>query len=79
MAEFVNKETGEIFHSLAFPESKLPHKGNTLLVSFAKKLGELPSKALNDQRHSLQVVESEGKYYLCKQGSSWEDIQIQLD
>lgn len=76
VAPFVNKETGEAFKSCAFVSSE----GDTTLVAFSSKLGELTPQQIAAQKDNLQVVQLEsGSYKLCKQGtSSWADVDLGL-
>lgn len=68
VAEFANKETGEIFNACKFT------MGNTVtLVSFGRKLGELTPQQIAAQKNELEVCEwenNEGKtgYTLYKPG-----------
>lgn len=75
IAPFVNKDTGESFTSCAFVDGT--GSVNTL-VAFSSNLGELNAKQIIQQKDDLQVVElSNGKFKLCKKGSSsWEDVDL---
>lgn len=75
VAPFVNKETGEPFHSCVFIH---PIDNTKILVAFSSNLGELTPRQIAAQKDDLQVVELEsGNYKLCKQGSnSWQDVDL---
>lgn len=89
--EFTNKTTGEVFHSLVYPDQHVnPTTGQPIItkdgkegmlsVSFSSKLGELTAQELNTQRHQLQVVRlNSGSYKLCKKNEFGEEIHIDLD
>ena len=73
VAPFVNKETGESFKSCMFTDPD----GNRTIVNFSSKLGELTPAEIIAQKADLQVVELEsGSYKLCKNGSTWEDVEL---
>lgn len=75
VGEFVNEETGEQFHSCIFTSIE----GTRTFVSFSSKMGELTPRQIAAQKADLQVVQLEsGNYSLCKQGSTWEDVDLGL-
>lgn len=70
---FVNKETGEVFHSLSFQDAE----GATTLVGFSSNLGELTAQQVKEQLPTLRVVELEsGKFKLCRENDTWEIVDI---
>ena len=70
---FVNKETGESFKSCIFTDAD----ENRCFVAFSSKLGELTPKQIAAQKDDLQVVTLDsGSHILCKNGSSWEDVEL---
>lgn len=76
-ASFLNKESGETFCKLVFPDFK-DTKGNYLMLGFSSNLGELSNQQLAEQIDELQVVElSSGSLKLCKAGEgSWETVDL---
>lgn len=74
IAPFVNSQTGEQFHSLAF----VSPENNITLVGFSSKMGELSAAEIKAQQHDLQIVQTaSGSYKLCKVGNStWQDVDI---
>ena len=90
IAHMVNKDTGELFDSLAFVN---PTNGSTVFVNFSSKMGPLTSAQINEMRNDLQVAElnvapellesrrASGRqlesYSLCRKGAgAWEDVSI---
>lgn len=75
VAPFVNKETGEDFHSCVFTN---PADNTLTFVAFSSNLGELTPQQIAQQKDELQVVELEsGNFSLCKQGSNaWADVDL---
>lgn len=70
---FVNQQTGESFKSCIFTDAS----NNRCFVAFSSKLGELTPQQIAAQKHDLQVVTMDsGSHILCKQGSSWEDVEL---
>lgn len=71
----VNKETGEIFDSLAFINKTTDE---VTFVSISSKLGTMSSKKVAEMKDDLQVVEFDsGNFMLCKKGqNAWEDIDL---
>lgn len=70
---FVNKQTNESFKSCIFTDNK----NNHIFVAFSSKLGELTPKQISEMKHNLQVVTLEsGSHVLCRQGSTWEDVEL---
>lgn len=78
-AQFTNRESGEVFTKLVFPEHR-DDKGNYLMLAFSSNLGELTKAELQSQLDHLQVVQLEsGSYILCKAGEGqWEDVELEL-
>ena len=75
VAPFVNKDSGEAFKSCMFTDPD----GNHTIVNFSSKLGELTPAEIVAQKNDLQVVELEnGKFKLCKSGSTWENVDLDL-
>lgn len=85
IAPFTNKATGENFKSIVLTNNN----GEQTLVNFSSKLGELTGSELVAQKRDLQVIqfpdttdESTGEikhhFCLCKQGSTWEDVDLGL-
>jgi len=70
---FTNSETGDEFRSCIFTDAE----GNRCFVAFSSKMGELSAKEIAAQKDSLQVVQlASGNYKLCKNGSTWEDVDL---
>jgi hypothetical protein len=70
---FVNEKTGDSFKSCIFTDAD----NNRCFVAFSSKLGELTPKQIAAQKNDLQVVTLDsGSHILCKQGSSWEDVEL---
>lgn len=75
VAPFVNKDTGESFKSCMFTNTE----GERTIVNFSSNLGELSPAEIVAQKADLQVVELEnGRFKLCKSGSTWEDVDLGL-
>lgn len=74
VGDFTNNETGEEFKSCIFT------KGDTrTFVAFSSKMGELTPRQIAAMKDDLQVVQLEsGNYSLCKNGSTWEDVDLGL-
>jgi len=71
VAPFVNKETGEQFHSCVFGTD------NLVFVAFSSKLGELTPTQIASRKDELRVVELEsGHFSLCVGNSTWEDVTL---
>lgn len=75
IAHCTSKETGEEFKCVAFGEGE-----KLTFVAFSSNLGELTPKEMAAQKDSLQVIQFEesGNYCLCKTGSSWEQVDLDL-
>ena len=75
VAPFVNSDTGEAFKSCMFTDND----GNHTIVNFSSKLGELTPAQISADKDNLQVVELEnGRFKLCKSGSTWESVDLGL-
>lgn len=73
VAPMVNKQTGEHFKSCMFTTPD----GDRTIVNFSSNLGELSPAEIVAQKADLQVVELEsGTFKLCKNGSTWEDVDL---
>ena len=73
IAPMVNKQTGEAFKSCMFTTPD----GDRTIVNFSSNLGELTPAEIVAQKADLQVVELEsGTFKLCKNGSTWEDVDL---
>lgn len=73
---FVNKDTGEAFKSCMFVGAD---NNVTAVVNFSSNLGELTPQQIASMKDDLQVVQlNSGTYKLCKNGSSWEDVDLGL-
>ena len=71
-AHLVNKDTGEEYPAVMF----IGEKENTH-VSFSSKMPELSAKEIGEQKDKLKVVQlKSGKYKLCYEQSTWEDIDL---
>lgn len=78
--EFPNKDTGEMFHSIACVGGD-DNRKVLALIGFSSNLGELSKEELVKRKDELQVVQlASGNYKLCKKGElpEWEDIDIEL-
>jgi hypothetical protein len=74
IAPLVNHDTGEALKSCAFTDGD-----NVTFVNFSSKLGELTAKEIVAQKDDLQVVQlNSGTYKLCKNGSTWEEVDLGL-
>lgn len=74
IAPLVNHETGEAFKSCAFTKDD-----NVVFVNFSSNLGELTGADIVRMKDDLQVVQLEsGTYKLCKNGSTWEEVDLGL-
>ena len=72
---FVNGETGEPFKSLVLTDKD----GNTQLVNFSSKLGELTPAEIVARKTELQVVRMDsGTFILCKKGEMPEGEEVNL-
>ena len=79
VAPFVNKETGEAFKSCMFTTQDAEGKDVHTIVNFSSNLGELTPAEIIAQKNDLQVVELEnGRFKLCKSGSTWESVDLGL-
>lgn len=76
LGSFANKKTGEIFKSLILTNPE----GERTFVSFSSNLGELSARELKAMKDSLQVVQlnDSDNWILCKQGNSWETVDLGL-
>lgn len=74
VGKFVDSRDGSEFHSCVFT------KGDTkTFVSFSSRLGELTPREIVAQKDDLRVVQLEsGNYSLCKNQSSWEEVDLGL-
>lgn len=73
---FVNKDTGEAFKSCMFVGAD---NNVTAVVNFSSNLGELTPRQIASMKDDLQVVQlNSGTYKLCKNGSSWEEVDLGL-
>lgn len=73
VGEFSDKETGELFKSCIFGETKDTYT----FVSFSSNLGVLTPAEIKEQADELRVVELEsGNYSLCRNNSNWEEVDI---
>jgi hypothetical protein len=74
VSEFVNKETGETFTKVVFPNAKFTQgdlAGKTLTASWGKSLaGGLTAQQVAQQKDQLQVIELDRPehYMVCRQG-----------
>ena len=69
---FVNEE-GTPFKSCIFTDAD----GTKRFVGFSQKLGVLSPAEIASRKDELQIVFTEnGKYKLCKSGSTWEDVDL---
>lgn len=80
---FVNRETGEQFTKLMFPNATFQQgdlAGKTLSASWGKSLeGGLTAQQVAEQKDSLQVIEymRPENYMVCKQGElRGEDVEV---
>jgi hypothetical protein len=76
VGKFANKETGDIFDSCIFTDSK----ENRTFVAFSSNLGTLTPQEIASLKDKLQVVQLEsGTYKLCKAGENqWADVNLGL-
>ena len=73
VGSFVNSKTADTFKSCIFTDAK----DNKTFVAFSSKLGELTPREIASRKHELQVVTFDsGHHVLCKQGNSWEDVEL---
>jgi hypothetical protein len=73
---FVNKDTGEAFKSCMFVGAD---NNVTAVVNFSSNLGELTPQQIASMKDDLQVVQlNSGTYKLCKNGSTWEEVDLGL-
>lgn len=73
---FVNKDTGEAFKSCMFVGAD---NNVTAVVNFSSNLGELTPQQIASMKDDLQVVQlTSGTYKLCKNGSTWEEVDLGL-
>ena len=72
VGSFVNEE-GTPFKSCIFTDDD----GTKRFVGFSQKLGVLSPAEIASRKDELQIVLTEnGKYKLCKSGSTWEDVDL---
>lgn len=74
VGKFTDPRDGSEFHSCVFT------KGDTkTFVSFSSKMGELTPRDIAAQKDDLRVVKLDsGNYSLCKNQSSWEEVDLGL-
>jgi hypothetical protein len=73
IGQFTDRETGEVFKSCIFTKAD----GARCFVSFSSNLGELTGAQIVAQKNDLRVVElNSGTFKLCKNNSTWEDVDL---
>lgn len=72
MAKCTNKETGEIFNSVAFDKG-----GDITFVHFGYSTAGMNAQQISAEKNNLKVgLNSNGKYTLFKQDNAWETIDL---